>query len=123
MIVDFSERAKFGEIVCGMEMLSAEFFQEAGQQSSKNDCGCFPVSLHRFHARFCIASIGSGTQADKRRQPITHCDKVGPQPGSATVSVRKRMDSHPLGVRPSTQVEDCIELVGSELPADRNIAV
>jgi hypothetical protein len=40
------------------------------------------------------------------RKTIAHGNNVGPEPRRATIAIRKRVNSHPLGMGPGTEVDN-----------------
>ena len=75
--------------------------------------------MHSLGAGLPVTGVGSRAQTDERRQAITHCEAIGPKARSATVTVRKRMNSYPLGMHPGTKIDDRCQLVDIWFLPDR----
>src|SRR5437588_12043745 len=85
----------------------------------KGICGWFPVPLHGFSSGRGVTAIRSWTQADKGRQTVTHCNPIGPKSSSAAVPICKWMNSHPFGMGPGAEVNDCTQLISCQRLAGR----
>ena len=97
----------------------ADDVQKIVEQSAENQRSWFPVALHRLSTSVPVACVGPRSQADKRWKAITHGEVVGPKAGSPAVTIGKWMDSYPLGMRPSTEIDYGSQLVGIRFLADR----
>lgn len=65
--------------------------------------------MHRGFSGGFISAARARSKADERGKTVSHTETVCPKTRRSTVTIEKRMDTNPLGVRPCTQIDTCLD--------------